>query len=296
MMRTMSTDRELNLRQYRDHPRDWRENAYVYPVISRRSGGLSIGINLNPDTACNFDCVYCQVDRTGTPRVGEVDVGRLGGELSQMIADVQSGALFEDPAFTDVAVERRRIRDFAFSGDGEPTTCKHFRESVELVARLRHEAALDHAKIVLITDACYLTKPDVVVALAILDQNNGEIWAKLDAGTEAYYQRVNRPNHPLRHVIENIIAAARARPIVIQSLFMRLHGQEPVRAELTAFCDRLNEITMAGGRIDYVQVYTVARRPAESYVTALTDAEVDRIRDLVHERTSLRAEPYYSAS
>ena len=293
---TMNIERDVSLRQYRDHPRHWRENAYVYPVISRRSGGLSIGINLNPDTACNFDCVYCQVDRTATPRVREVDIGRLGGELSQMIADVQSGALFEDPAFTDVPAERWRIRDFAFSGDGEPTTCKHFRESVELVARLRLEAALDRAKIVLITDACYLTKPDVVVALAVLDQNNGEIWAKLDAGTEAYYQRVNRPNYPLQHVIENIIAAARVRPVVIQSLFMRLHGQEPVRAELMAFCDRLNEITMAGGRIDYVQVYTVARRPAESYVTALNDAEVDRIHDLVHKRTNLRTESYYSAS
>lgn len=292
----MSTDREVNLRQYRDHPRGWRENAYIYPVISRRSGGLSIGINLNPDTACNFDCVYCQVDRTGTPRVREVDVARLGGELSRVIADAQSGALFDDPAFADVPLERRRIRDFAFSGDGEPTTCKHFRECVDLVAGFKHGAALDDAKIVLITDACYLTKPDVVAGLAILDQNNGEIWAKLDAGTEEYYQRVNRPNYPLRHVMENIIAAAQARPVVIQSLFMRLDGVGPDEAERSAFCNRLNAVTHAGGRIAYVQVYTVARRPAENYVSALSDAEVDQIRDLVRVRTGLRAESYYGVS
>ena len=293
---TMNIERDVSLRQYQDHPRDWRENAYVYPVISRRSGGLSIGINLNPDTACNFDCVYCQVDRTGTPRVREVDVAKLEGELSQMIADVQSGALFEDPAFTDVPSERRKIRDFAFSGDGEPTTCKHFRECVELVARLKRDAGLRDVKIVLITDACYLTKPDVVAGLVILDQNNGEIWAKLDAGTEEYYQRVNRPNYPLRHVLENIIAAAQVRPVVIQSLFMRLDGVGPDEAERSAFCDRLNEVTQAGGRIAYVQVYTVARRPAESFVTALSDAEVDQIRDLVRVRTNLRAESYYGAS
>jgi wyosine [tRNA(Phe)-imidazoG37] synthetase (radical SAM superfamily) len=293
---TMNIERNVNLRQYRDHSRDWRENAYVYPVISRRSGGLSIGINLNPDTACNFDCIYCQVDRSGTPRVREVDVTRLGDELSRMIADARGGALFDDPAFADVPSQRRRIRDFAFSGDGEPTTCKYFRECVELVARFKHEAELDHAKIVLITDACYLTKPDVVLALAIMDQNNGEIWGKLDAGTEAYYQRVNRPNYPLRHVVENIIAAAQVRPVVIQSLFMRLHGQAPDENELSAYCDRLMEITTAGGRIDYVQVYTVARRPAESYVTALTDAEVDCIRDLVRAKTSLRAESFYGGS
>jgi len=292
----MDIERNVNLRQYRDHSRDWRENAYVYPVISRRSGGLSIGINLNPDTACNFDCVYCQVDRSGTPRVREVDVARLGDELSRMIADARDGALFDDPAFADVPSERRGIRDFAFSGDGEPTTCKYFRECVGLVARFRHEAGLDHAKIVLITDACYLTKPEVVAALAIMDQNNGEIWAKLDAGTEAYYQQVNRPNYPLRHVVDNIIAAARVRPVVIQSLFMRLHGQTPDEHELSAYCDRLMEINAAGGRIDCVQVYTVARRPAESYVTALTDVEADCIRDLVREQTSLRAESFYSGS
>ena len=295
-MTSMTARKNVNLRQYADHTRGWRENAYIYPVISRRSGGLSIGINLNPDTACNFDCVYCQVDRTGTPRVREVDVARLGDELSRMIADAQCGALFDDPAFADVPLERRRIRDFAFSGDGEPTTCKHFRECVELVARFKHEAALDNAKIVLITDACYLTKPDVVAGLAILDQNNGEIWAKLDAGTEEYYQRVNRPNYPLRHVMENIIAAAQIRPVVIQSLFMRLDGVGPDDAELAAFCDRLNEVTHAGGRIVYVQVYTVARRPAESFVTALSDAEVDQIRDLVRVRTGMRAESYYGGS
>lgn len=292
---TMKTEKNVSLRQYRDHPRDWRENAYVYPVISRRSGGLSIGINLNPDTACNFDCVYCQVDRTGTPRVRDVDVARLGDELSQMIAASQGGALFDDPAFADVPLERRRIRDFAFSGDGEPTTCKHFRECVDLVARFKRDAALNEAKIVLITDACYLTKPDVVAGLAVLDQNNGEIWAKLDAGSQEYYQRVNRPNYPLRHVLENIIATAQIRPVVIQSLFMRLDGQGPDDAELSAFCERLNEVTCVGGRIAYVQVYTVARRPAESFVTALTDAEVDHIRDVVHTRTGLRAESYYAA-
>jgi len=284
------------LRQYRSHPRDWRENDYVYPVISRRSRGLSIGVNLNPDTACNFDCVYCQVDRSGTPRVREVDPAKLRDELSRMIADARSGALFADPAFADVPGELRNVRDIAFSGDGEPTTCKHFRECVEIAGAVRREAGLTDTKIVLITDACYLTKPEVVAALAVMDESNGEIWAKLDAGTEACYQTVNRPNYPLQHVIDNIIAAARLRPVVIQSLFMRLHDEPPSVAELSAYVDRLNEITAAGGRISYVQVYTVARRPAESYVTPLTNAEVDHIANLVGARAGFNVEPYYSGT
>jgi len=284
---------EISLRQFRSHPRDWRENFYVYPVISRRSGGLSIGVNLNPDMACNFDCVYCQVDRTVAPRVREVDVARLGEELTAMIDDALSGRLFDDPAFTDVPSKMRRINDIAFSGDGEPTTCKHFLACVELAARLRREAGLDQAKILLITDACYLTRPQVEAGLRVMDENNGEIWAKLDAGTQEYYERVNKPNYPLRQVIDNIIAVARVRPVVIQSLFMRLEGVGPSDAEIIAFTDRLSEIIRAGGRIKLVQVYTVARKPAQTFVSALSNAEVDQIAELVRTRTGLSAECYY---
>jgi wyosine [tRNA(Phe)-imidazoG37] synthetase (radical SAM superfamily) len=283
----------LTLRQYRSHPRHWRENHYVYPVISRRSGGLSIGVNLNPDTACNFDCIYCQVDRMAAPHVRGVDVARLGEELGAMIHAAVDGSLFDDPAFADVPPDKRSIKDIALSGDGEPTTCKVFFESVGLIAGLKRDAGMNDTKIVLITDACYLTKPRVAAALAVMDENDGEIWAKLDAGTESYFRMINRPNVTLQHVVENIIEAARGRPIVIQSLFMRLDGERPDDAELSAYIDRLNEITAAGGKVKCVQVYTVARRPAESRVTALTADEVDHIVQAVRDGTGLRCAAYY---
>jgi wyosine [tRNA(Phe)-imidazoG37] synthetase (radical SAM superfamily) len=267
---------------------------YVYPVISRRSGGLSIGINLNPDTACNFDCIYCQVDRTVRPRVRDVELGRLRAELEAMIHVARTGELFEDPAFSGVPPHLRAIRDIAFSGDGEPTTCPHFDACVDLVADVKRRFGLTDCKIVLITDACYLTKPHVRAGLAIMDQNQGVIWAKLDAGTEEYYRLVNRPNFPLRRVLDNVIEAARARPVVIQSIFMRVHGQPPSHEERIAYTERLKELVQAGGQIDYVQVYTIARPPAESFVTALSDAEVDEITELVRSRAGLRTEPYYA--
>ena len=60
---------------FKDHRRDLGENRYVYAVVSRRARGLSIGVNLNPDKVCNFDCPYCQVDRTTPGASPRIEVG-----------------------------------------------------------------------------------------------------------------------------------------------------------------------------------------------------------------------------
>jgi wyosine [tRNA(Phe)-imidazoG37] synthetase (radical SAM superfamily) len=277
----------------RDHRRTFEDNLYVYAVVSRRSKGVSIGLNLNPDKICNFDCIYCQVDRKTPPVTRDLDCDRLLTELEEMLDLVQSGELFRMGRFRNTPVELRRLNDIAFSGDGEPTTPHEFPELVDRVAELKRRRGLDDVKIVLITNATMFHRPAVAAALEVLDANNGEIWAKLDAGTEPYYHLVDRTTIPFRQVLQNITAAARKRPIVIQSLFMRVQDEPPSTEELRAFCDRLNEILAAGGRIKLVQVYTVARVPAESFVAPLADAEVDAIVQLVQQRTGLAAEAFY---
>ena len=287
---------------YADHRRDWKSNLYVYPVISRRSHGLSIGVNLNPDKACNFDCIYCQVDRRPSPLdpaarapgpVRGVELDTLRTELEHMIRIARDESLYRHAPFASTPPELRRLNDMAFSGDGEPTTCPQFLEAVRLVAQLRETHELEDAKIILITDACYLTKPKVRQALEIMDANGGEIWAKLDAGTQEYYQLINRPNFPLPHVLENILAAARVRPLVIQALFMRVHRDPPPADEIHAFCQRLNDILQGGGQIKLVQVYTIARNPAEQYVTTLSEPQVDSICHTVRQQTALPVQGYY---
>ncbi len=262
-------------------------------MLSRRSKGLSLGVNLNPDTACNYDCIYCQVDRSASPRVRRVDLERLRAELDALLASALDGSIFDEPEFARTPPELRRVNDIAFSGDGEPTTCPVFAESVALADELKRKRGAEEIKLILITDACYLTRPGVVRGLEIMDRSNGEVWAKLDAGTEAYHRLINRPNYTLRHVVENITHAARRRPVVIQSLFMRVNGEGPSREEVVAFTDRLREILDGGGTISLVQVYTVARRPAQDYVTALSSEEVDAIARLVTDRTKLPVETFY---
>jgi len=281
---------------FTSHPRSFEANRFVYPVVSRRSGGVSIGVNLNPDKVCNFDCIYCQVDRVSATETKFVDMQQLVDELDHMLDLVLSGEFFTHGKFAATPPSLRRLNDIAFSGDGEPTTYKNFDEIIAACADVKRKHAAGGVKMVLITNASMLHRPTVERGLALLDANNGEIWAKLEAGTEEYYKLVERTVIPFRQVLDNIMAAAHVRPLVIQSLFMRIAGEAPSPAELEAFCDRLNEITAAGGKLKLVQIYTVARKPAEGFVAPLTDAEVDAIVQLVGDRTGLTALPFYGAA
>lgn len=291
-MPRVAADGPTKLPLFAQHDRSWRENRYVYPVISRRSRGLSVGVNLNPDKACNFDCIYCCVDRTQPPALRTVDLAVLEAELDAMLALAAGGAIFEQPPFDQTPLPLRRVNDVAFSGDGEPTAFRGFPEACEMAARLIDRHGLAETKIVVITNATLFDRPRVRAALAFLDEHRGEVWAKLDAGTEEYYRLVERTKIPLAKVLANILDAGRLRPIVIQSLFMRVDGRPPDAAEIDAYVERLRELRDGGCRIKLVQVYTVARRPAESFVVPLRDDEVDAITARVRE-LGLAAEAYY---
>ena len=269
------------------HPRSFARNRYVYPVLSRRAGGISLGVNLNVDKVCNFDCIYCQVDRSEMGEKDFVEIDRLVAELDATIALVTSGRIFQGPQFGHTPKALRRLNDIALSGDGEPTTYRNFDEVVGACAEVRRRHGLDAVKLVLITNASMFHRDRVRRGLEILDANHGEIWAKLDAGTEPYYRLVARSAIPFRQILDNLLAAARVRPIVIQSLFMRIRGEPPPADEQAAYCERLGEIAAGGGRIKLVQIHTVARPPAEDWVAPLSDAEIDAMADRVRRQTGL---------
>lgn len=277
------------------HPRIYGENHYVYPVVSRRARGLSIGVNLNPDKVCNFDCIYCQVDRTTPPLYRRVGLDRLKGELRNLLEEARSGAIYQTALFNDIPDALKRINDIAFSGDGEPTTCPGFLEAVRYAADLKHELGLKDVKLTVLTNATRFHRPEVQAAFDVMYENNGEIWAKLDAGTEGYYDRVDRTRVAFDTVVRNLRDAAARWPLVIQSLFMRIGGQPPPADEIAAYARILEEILASGGALKLIQVHTVARPPAESDVTALSEAEVDAIAEAVRARLpNVPVEAYYA--
>ena len=257
---------------FRDHSRELGENAYVYAVVSRRARGLSIGVNLNPDKVCNFACPYCQVDRRTPGGPSAIDVGRLAAELESLLERVEAGSLWDEPPFATVALPLQKLADIAFAGDGEPTTPREFPAAAQAVRAIRDRRGLE-IPIRLLTNATMFDRSRVHVALADFD----ELWCKLDAGTEEYFRLVDGTALPFARVLANLRRVARERPIVIQSLFLTYDGRGPVEEEIDAYVARLCELIEAGGRIDRVQVYTVARPPADPRVGALGDERLEPI-------------------
>jgi wyosine [tRNA(Phe)-imidazoG37] synthetase (radical SAM superfamily) len=272
-------------------PRDFLNNHFVYLVLSSRARGLSLGINVNPDKQCNFDCVYCEVDRRLPVAAAELDVEVMAEELRRTITFIQQGRLRELPAYHTLPAELLQLRHVALSGDGEPTLAPNFTEVVAAAIGVRALGGFPFFKMVLITNGSGLDQPAVQEGLELFT-NSDEIWVKLDGGTQEFLDKVNRPKISLDKTLENILAVARKRPVVIQSLFATCNGEEPTYSEIRQYAERLKELRREGANIPVVQVYSATRPPAHSDCEHLPLKVLSFIAQTVRNVAGLKAEVF----
>jgi wyosine [tRNA(Phe)-imidazoG37] synthetase (radical SAM superfamily) len=272
-------------------PRDFLDNRYVYAVVSARARGLSVGVNLCPDKICNFQCVYCEVHRIGEPPEGPLDVDAMATELKKTLAFVRGGRLRERPWYRALPDELLQLRHVALSGDGEPTLSPRFAEALQAVVHVRALSGLPFFKLVLLTNATGLDLPQVQQGLKHLTRSD-EVWAKLDGGTQAYANKVNRSSVPLEKILSNILLLGRQRPIVIQSLFPAINGEEPPLEEIEQYARRLLELKHAGAQISLVQIYSATRPSLNSASGHLPLKVLSRITQAVRQATGLTAEVF----
>ena len=272
-----------------DRPRDFLGNRFVYAVISSRARGLALGVNVNPDKACNFNCTYCEVDRRSGLQNLKLDVEVMATELRRTLLQVRQGQLLDKPAYRHLPKELLTLRQVALSGDGEPSLAENFRETVEAVVRVR--ALGTFFKIVLITNGTGLDRPTVLEGLQHFT-NSDELWVKLDGGTQAFLERVNRPDVPLEKILSNILLVGRQRPVIIQSLFPALHGEEPSFEEIREYSLRLKELKAGGAQISLVQIYSAARPGNNPEWGHLPLRVLSQIAQTVRQTTGLRTEVF----
>ncbi len=241
-----------------NHDRDSAGLLYVYPVVSRRAGGVSIGINLNPNNACNWRCIYCQVPDLKRGAAPEVNPALLEDELRWMLQQIVHGDFMQ----TSVPEEARRLNDIAFSGNGEPSTSKQFPQCVDIVAKVLREFALvGQIKLVLITNGSQLGRPEVLAALETMHRLNGEVWFKFDRAPDGAFNPVNQVVLSATQVARRLSAAAQRCPTWLQTCMFARNGQPPDEADVLAWLDFVKARLDEGTPLRGVLLYGLARRP-----------------------------------
>ncbi len=271
-------------------PRNFLHNRFVYVTVSPRAKGLSVGVNLNPDKHCNFDCSYCEVNRLIPAADLRLDIDVMVKELQSTLDVIRSGGLLESPEFRSLPDNLLQLKHVALSGDGEPTLCPNFLEAVEAVLHVRALNRANFFKVVLITNASNLDAEQVQQGVQLLTKVD-EVWAKLDVGTPEQLRKINRTDVPLEKILANILLTARKRPVVIQSLFACIDGEEPTAAEIDAYVERLEQLKNSGAQIQLVQIYSATRPVGQlHHCEHLSLRRLSQIAQAVRSKTGLKVE------
>lgn len=235
------------------------------PVLSRRFG-LSLGVNLLQlgKKTCSFDCVYCQLGRTDNP-----------------VSDPSHTKTY--PSYGDIvaAVERRlksedlKIDAITFSGNGEPTLHPELRDIVKEIRKKLDERGLD-IPINIFTNSTQLSLSSVRGCLKLFDN----VVAKLDTADQDCFNALNRPVKAMnvKKIVKQLKQLRKeiGDKLILQTMIVGSSLDEVVanfrEGGLVKLVDAFQEIDPS-----VIQIYTLDRKPAESYIIQVNRAKLDNV-------------------
>lgn len=278
----------MNLMNAANHDRGETRDALVYPVFSRRSRGLSVGINLFPDRKlCNFDCPYCEVLPPDSMSLQEhrarpFDLARLEADLETFFTRDYPAVWAPEP-----------VRDLCISGNGEPTLSPQLEAALELCAGMRNRhAPARNSDIVIITNATgFLDESCSAMLHGFASREKLTLWVKLDSGHQEGFSAFSRSAFDLEQILDGIARFASNTPVVIQTMVCAFDGILPQESDAAACARRLDWLLDHGARIDAIHLYTLARKPTADFVSALDDASLlayaDRVKTFLRHSKAL---------
>lgn len=264
-----------------NHDREVAGLKYVYPVLSRRSGGLSVGINFNTNNACNWRCIYCQVPDLKVGAAPELDFQLLEDELSFFLDNVQNGDFYQR---FQVEEDKRVIKDIAISGNGEPTSLKDFDKAVALIGKVAKAAGLfPQSNFVLITNGSLVHRPSVQDGLKILNEFGGEVWFKLDSATEQGRALINNAGQSCRASVDNLLLCTKLCPTKLQTCLLDYDKRGVSVKEKSALFELLASIKAKGCELKRVMLYTIARPSLQPEADRLEKLSEDALNSVADE-------------
>jgi wyosine [tRNA(Phe)-imidazoG37] synthetase (radical SAM superfamily) len=239
-----------------NHDRDVAGLKYIYPVLSRRAGGLSVGINFNTNNACNWRCIYCQVPNLAKGAAPDLELPLLEEELEFFLNDVQHGDFYQR---FQVEANNQVIKDIAISGNGEPTSVKNFAQAITLIGDIASNlGVLPNSHFVLITNGSLIHQQKVREGLKVLQSFGGEVWFKFDSVTKEGRSLVNQTAQNVKSSLENLRISSGLCPTKLQTCLFDYAGQGLSIKEKLAYLDALKAIKATTDAKE-IMLYTLAR-------------------------------------
>ncbi|RDU60016.1 radical SAM protein [Helicobacter marmotae] len=218
------------------------------PIHSRRFG-KSLGVDLSPaQKQCNFDCVYCELQR-----------GKSVDSMQKVIAPAEVLQAIKEALYI------HKIDVLTLTANGEPTLYPHLEELISAIK----DILPDSIKLLLLTNGSLLWKEEVRRALAKLDI----VKFSCDSLEERAFRRIDRPHASLS--LEQIkagiayFAKSFKGEIVAEVLFVKGINDTLSQAEqIAAFLSTLPLTRVDLGSID---------RPPAYKVEAISDEELHKL-------------------
>ena len=214
------------------------------PVPSRRLG-LSLGINVIPYKICSYNCVYCEA-----------------GKTTKLTVERES---FFDPSkiereFIENVNKMGKIDVVTFSGGGEPTLNKDLGRLIRFIKDKGFRVAV-------LTNGSLMFREDVREDLMDADV----VIPSLDAALNDSFIKINRPHGSLRikRIIDGLAEFCKDFKGEVWLEVLLAKDLNNSKEDLEALSDAINKI-----KPSKVQVGTVDRPPAESWVEKLSDKEM----------------------
>ena len=264
-----------------DHSRELSGLKYIYSVISRRAGGLSIGVNLNVNNACNWQCIYCEIPNLTRGSPPPIELNLLEEELRFFLHEIIHGDYMEK----NVSAEDRHLKDIAFSGNGEPTSAEEFPEVILIIKKILEEFNLLHKiKIRLITNGSLMHKTSVIKGVEMLKEMNGEVWFKVDSATEESIKTINQVNLKAHQILERLRNSINVCPTFIQTCIFTIDGKGPSEKDVDAYLQLVGEVKTD---IQGVHLYGLARPSLQPQAKSLGRISEEALEDIAKKLRNL---------
>ena len=238
---------------------------YTYGPFQSRRLKLSLGVNVLPKKkCCTYDCVYCEI--------GPTNQNQLVSSKFRIKAPPSSSFRKE---LKDILKYVPHLNSITFGYNGEPTLNENILEFHKIAYKVREEITWtnEKPKLTLFTNSSTLYFNEIRERVKQFDL----VLAKLDSATQDDFERTNRP-HPDCPDIETIITSLvnlkkempKENKLAIQCLINKSYLKDFIpndnHKNIEALGHAIREI-----KPDIVQIYSIARIPAQYYVFAIGD-------------------------